>query len=204
MNNPTDHPTPPAWQAPQPAPPAPPRPWYHKKWVWAASVLTVLAIAGSASSGDKKDPAALATQQGKVTATTAAPPAAAPATTAKIVTTTTEAPTTTTTEAPTTTTTRLAAWVKVATLTGTGDKNGSTFALQGGEQRLRWSVTGYRPGVDPHVVSTSFYVEPGSGAPSDQNGPGSDSSSVYNEAGNYHIEVLSANANWTVTLEELR
>jgi predicted extracellular nuclease len=143
-------------------------------------------------------------QKGTVVTTQPAAPNVT-ATTAAPATTTTKAPTTTTTEAPTTTTTaRTPTWTKVTTLSGTGNKNGPTFTLQGGQQRLRWSVVGYRPDVDPAVVSVSFYIQPSSDAPSEQNGPGSDSASLYENAGSYHIEVLDANANWTVTLEELR
>lgn len=110
----TDNQPQPSWQAPQVEPPAP-RPWFKKKWVWAAAVVGVIIIASAAGSSSSKTK----TQSGTLAATGSSSPAttapAAPATTAP-------APTTTTAPAPTTTTTEkvdTCANVREALLTGT-------------------------------------------------------------------------------------
>lgn len=135
----------------------------------------------------------------------------------RLMTSTTSAPTTTaapTTAAPTTaaaappTATREPAPVRVLDLAGTANKTSSTFELRGVEARIRWRCDAYRAGVDPRVVGCSFYLkrpgERGSSAQASQQTPGSDSSSFFVPPGTYFLEVNSANANWSLTLDDMR
>jgi hypothetical protein len=138
MNQATNPPAPPGWQASPPPPPAPSRPWYKKKWVWALAAVGVIAIGSAGAGSSEKKDAKLATASGHVSDTTAstATTAAAPTTvtTAKATTTTTVKPTTTTTVKATTTTTEkldTCAAVREALLTGTQAQiNAAMAALQ--------------------------------------------------------------------------
>lgn len=99
-------------------------------------------------------------------------------------------------------------WVTVATLKGTGDKQGSPFKLSGERVRLTYSVNS----PDPDVGVAAFYVlDEGVNFQKDGGIPevtvdGSEKSDteLTRDAGTYYLKVLSANTTWTVTVQELR
>jgi hypothetical protein len=83
-------------------------------------------------------------------------------------------------------------------LNGNDDANSPPFTLQGGEQRAMAHLVGYRPGVDPDVVGTTFYLEPLSGGDEtkiiDANGAGDYTGYAYATSGSYYLQPNSANA----------
>ena len=172
----------------------------------AALLLVGIGIGGSMNSetpSDERFVAANGTQQKLVTA-----PSETTVTTAAPTTTTTEASTTTTTEAPTTTTTAPPPkWVKVATLTGQGDKSGAPYTLQGGQQRVTYSCS--MP-ADGYVGSTTFrptddFFESFDCETEEGKTKASGNSMMYEDAGTYHVDVnATPNNSWSITIEELR
>lgn len=191
----------PAWG--QPSSPTPAAKSSKVKLVVAGAALFLLGMAVGAAGNSKEEeqPAAQAataggSQQKLVPATTA--------TTAAPVTTTTQPPTTTTTLAPTTTTTAAPKWTTVARLTGTGDKLGPMFALQGGQQRIKYSCSmpsdGYVGGSRFDVGGSDFSCETEEGKPRS-----SGDSMLYEDAGSYHFEInATPNNTWSISIEELR
>lgn len=97
-------------------------------------------------------------------------------------------------------------WTQVASLEGSGPMRGPVFELTGAEARLVHTVQG-----DQSASFTVFVVEEGhsleqeGGTPVvNQQGAGSDETRLQRSAGRYYLDVNSANATWTLAVEELR
>lgn len=98
-------------------------------------------------------------------------------------------------------------WTEVITISGSTDKRSQLFELTGAEARLNWTVEG----EDPFVFVAIYVLEEGTSL--EREGgfsevivgeSGSDTTFLVKEPGRYYIEVLAANADWTVTIEEFR
>ncbi len=124
-----------------------------------------------------------------------------PITSAEVPTTTAPAPTTT--QAPTTA--AAPQWVEVARLSGTAQKQGDTFELEGGKARLRYEFDAGQFGV-----FTAYVVEEGDSLRETGGFPVvtctescSDETLLRQPAGSYYLDV-SATGSWTVVVEEER
>jgi hypothetical protein len=97
-------------------------------------------------------------------------------------------------------------WVKVITLKGDAAKTSAPFKLEGGEQKLEYSLKG------GDMVTGTFYVEPkGTDLMEDGGFPvvmpdkaGKDSTRLNKDGGDYILIVDSANCTWSATLFEKR
>ena len=99
-------------------------------------------------------------------------------------------------------------WVTVATMKGNNNKIGPNFHLSGSPVTLTYSVKG-----DPTYAQVIIYVmDKGTQLTKDGGipdiGPTSgithDTTMLQRESGDYYLQVVSANANWTVTIQELK
>lgn len=102
-------------------------------------------------------------------------------------------------------------WKTVTTLKGEDRKQGTPFNLTGGRVRMTYTVK------DTSNIGASLvgiYVLP-EGHNFDTDGgltevttdvgwTGEDSTELTRDTGSYYIKVIAANANWTVTIQELR
>jgi len=103
-------------------------------------------------------------------------------------------------------------WVVVASLSGDTDKTGQVFSLQGGEQRLDYSIasTGVTDYGDMaiagiYVMDAGTDLNTEGGFPEvSPDGGGAASTMMYKSAGGYYLAVTSANCNWVVNVYELR
>lgn len=100
------------------------------------------------------------------------------------------------------------AWHTVATLGGSANKRGAAFALHGGQARLSYTARDIS-GLGSVLVLV-YVMEEGSSLAADggfpevtvtQPGPGS--TELANRPGRYYLEVNTAGARWTVTVQEL-
>jgi hypothetical protein len=109
---------------------------------------------------------------------------------------------------PTTTasTSHVASWVKVATLSGYGDKRGLPFTLTGATASLSYNITS-----SSYPICIVYVVPKGDSL--DANGgfdevwvttPGADSTVLAQPPGDYYLDVRAANCGWTVVIEEWR
>lgn len=96
-------------------------------------------------------------------------------------------------------------WVTVIELSGNANKRSDTFSLTGGKTRLSYSVEGSM------VIAAIYVMDEGRSLESDGGFPevtvseaGSDSTFLTKKAGNYYLDVSSANASWAVRVEEER
>ena len=97
-------------------------------------------------------------------------------------------------------------WVAVVELSGDSNKRSNVFTLEGGKQRLSYTLTG-----NEYVLATIYVVEEGKellkdgGFPeASPTGPGSDSTFLYKSAGKYYLDITAGNGSWTVKIEEER
>ena len=96
-------------------------------------------------------------------------------------------------------------WTQIAQLSGNADKSSDTITLTGGRVRLTYSFQGN------YVVGAVYLLEEGTDLQSDGGFPvvtvsqsTSDETILRKGAGDYYLHVSSANADYTVTLEELK
>lgn len=97
-------------------------------------------------------------------------------------------------------------WVTVTKLNGSSNKKGDIFSLEGGKQRLTYTITG-----DELSIVAIYVMEEGKTLDKDggftevtADGPGSDSTFMFKGSGNYYLDVSSANVSWTIKIEEER
>jgi hypothetical protein len=97
-------------------------------------------------------------------------------------------------------------WTKVIEVSGNSNKRTDTFTLYGGKTKLTYNVKGTT------AVIVSIYVLPEGHSLQEQGGfpevtvtePGTDTTFLTKKAGNYYLDISSANASWTVKIEEER
>jgi hypothetical protein len=97
-------------------------------------------------------------------------------------------------------------WVEVMKMKGSTDKQSPTFKLEGGEQKLTYSVKG-----DTMPVFAVYVEKKGTDIATDGaftvvfvDEAGKDSTMLSKDAGEYYIAAKAANCNWTLTLQEKR
>lgn len=97
-------------------------------------------------------------------------------------------------------------WVKVIEVSGNANKRTDLFHLNGGKARLSYSVNG-----GSAVLMAAYVMDEGKSLDKQGGFPevtvseaGSDSTYLVKSAGNYYLDITSANANWTVSVEEER
>ena len=97
-------------------------------------------------------------------------------------------------------------WTQVAKMSGSASKRGASFHLDGSDARMTYKVTGGDP-----IVCGFYVVEKGKSIQKDGGFPetmiseaGKDTTMLSKGAGDYYLDVTSANCKWTVTIEELR
>ncbi|MDV6295208.1 hypothetical protein [Rhodococcus aetherivorans] len=95
-------------------------------------------------------------------------------------------------------------WVKVAELSGTTNKRGDVFELNGGKQRIVYTVAGqYSPYVNIYVIPEGNSLERDGGFPEVTMASVSGETLMYKGAGRHYLDV-SGNGDWTVAVEEER
>jgi hypothetical protein len=160
-------------------------------WVMGIVALLIGAGIGSAGSGASKG-------------TSVGSTAPAPAVTVTVTATAQAAPPVqaTTTPKPA----HVRRWVTVATLRGTGPKRSGIFSLTGGPAHLSYTIRG-----DSNYATASIYVvaagdslDKSGGFPEVDSGPGSDSTVLVQDPGRYYLDVNSANASWSIVVQEYR
>jgi len=99
-------------------------------------------------------------------------------------------------------------WVTVVEMNGNSNKNSDTFALTGAKCRLIYKVSGEMSVWVIYVVKEGHIIEQEGGSPdvmiSMPSSDSADSTFLMKGAGNYYLDVNSANANWAVKIEEYR
>jgi hypothetical protein len=97
-------------------------------------------------------------------------------------------------------------WVEVMSMNGSTSKRSPSFTLEGGEQKLEYTMEGdTMPVMAVYVEKDGWDIEKDGGFPTvwpDE--AGSDSSMLDKDAGEYIVQVESANCDWTVTILEKR
>lgn len=91
-------------------------------------------------------------------------------------------------------------------MNGSSDKRSPSFTLEGGEQKLEYTFEGKTmPTMAAYVEQDGWDLAKDGGFPAAwPDKAGSDSKMLDKDAGEYIIQVLSANCDWTVTLLEKR
>jgi hypothetical protein len=97
-------------------------------------------------------------------------------------------------------------WVEVISMKGSTSKRSSSFTLEGGEQKLEYSMKGdTMPIMAVYVEPSGWDMEKDGGFPAvwpDE--AGSDTTMLEKDAGEYIVQVEAANCDWTVTILERR
>jgi hypothetical protein len=97
-------------------------------------------------------------------------------------------------------------WVEVTSMNGSTSKRSPSFTLEGGEQKLEYTMEGETmPIMAVYVEQPDWDMTEDGGFPTvwpDE--AGSDSSMMNKDAGEYIVQVESANCDWTVTILEKR
>ncbi len=91
----------------------------------------------------------------------------------------------------------------VNTTTGTGDKESPVFAIEGDSLRLTVAVAATSQNSDDAFVGISVRTEDDEGVGSfSKDGEGTESSIVNEGPGNFFLDILSANAEYTIVVED--
>jgi hypothetical protein len=95
-------------------------------------------------------------------------------------------------------------WHKVIELSGNASKRSDVFHLEGGKQRIVYSLDGTTyPSLSVYIMDAGKQLMKDGGFPEVSTSmPGETMS--YRGAGDVYLETLSANTSWTVVLDELR
>ena len=97
-------------------------------------------------------------------------------------------------------------WVEVMSMSGSTSKRSPSFTLEGGEQTLEYTMKGETmPVMAVYVEKPDWDLKEDGGFPAAwPDKAGSDSTMLDKDAGEYIVQVESANCDWTVTLLEKR
>ena len=97
-------------------------------------------------------------------------------------------------------------WVEVMSMSGSTSKRSASFALEGGEQKLEYTMKGdTMPTMAVYVEAPDWDMTEDGGFPAVwPDKAGSDSTMLNKDAGDYIVQVESANCDWTVTVLEKR
>jgi hypothetical protein len=98
------------------------------------------------------------------------------------------------------------AWVKVFETNGSSSKQTESFKLQGGKQKITYTLNG-----GDFIMGSIYVMKEGRSLDKDGGIPevtvtksGTDSTMLRKDAGEYYLDVKAANTTWTVTIEEER
>jgi hypothetical protein len=99
-----------------------------------------------------------------------------------------------------------ATWTTIASWSGSGIKETESFVTQTREWRISWRTTNE---PSPRASLLQIFVHDASNnrmvsLAANQQGLGQDTSYVRSAPGRHYLKINSANADWTVTAEELR
>ena len=98
-----------------------------------------------------------------------------------------------------------AEWTTVIELSGNANKRSEVFELEGGDARLIYDVQGDQVLVMIYLVEEGESLEEEGGIPEvTVSEPGSDTTFLAKSPGQYYLDITSANADWTVQIEEKR
>lgn len=97
-------------------------------------------------------------------------------------------------------------WAKVHELSGNANKRGETFTLEGGDARLKYAVRGSSvPVCSIYLMESGVDLKEAGGFPEVMvTQAGKDSTMIVKDAGDYYLDVSSANCSWDVIIEEKR
>lgn len=96
-------------------------------------------------------------------------------------------------------------WVTVLEVSGNANKTTDTFELLGGKTKLTYDVKGNPAMFGAYVLEEGWDFDKQGGIPEVMiSESGTDATFLTKSAGKYYVKVISANANWTVKIEELR
>jgi predicted small lipoprotein YifL len=97
-------------------------------------------------------------------------------------------------------------WVEVVSMDGSTSKRSPSFTLEGGEQKLEYTIEGdTMPVMAVYVEQPDWDMDKDGGFPTAwPDEAGSDSTMLEKDAGEYIVQVESANCDWTVTILEKR
>lgn len=98
------------------------------------------------------------------------------------------------------------AWTDVAIFSGSSSKKTNSFTLSGAEAKLVYSQSGGEfATTSVYIVEKGDSLEQSGGFPEVTiSGNSTDESMIVKSAGEYYFDVNSANASWTLTVQELR
>lgn len=98
------------------------------------------------------------------------------------------------------------AWVQVATFSGDSAKRTDPFTLTGADAKLKYTQTGGQYATTSvYIVKKGDSLEKSGGFPEVTiDGDKTDETNLAKDAGDYYFDIHSANAGWTVTVEEYR
>ncbi len=97
-------------------------------------------------------------------------------------------------------------WQNVTTFSGSGKKRSPTFPLTGADARMKYEASGSGSLIfSAYIVAQGDSLEKSGGFPEVMvTKSGSDSTMLAKDAGDYYLDVNSANCDWTITIEELK
>jgi len=97
-------------------------------------------------------------------------------------------------------------WVEVMSMNGSTSKQSPSFTLEGGEQKLEYTMEGETmPVMAVYVEQVGWDLKKDGGFPAVwPSDAGSDTSMMDKDAGEYFVQVESANCDWTVKILEKR
>lgn len=97
-------------------------------------------------------------------------------------------------------------YVKVIELSGNQNKKSDSFTLQGGKQKITYDFKGGDMVIGGiYVMKEGVDKNTSGGIPEVMvQNAGADSTITRKAAGTYYLDITSANANWTITIEEER
>ncbi|GAB3780922.1 DUF2510 domain-containing protein [Nocardioides pacificus] len=165
------------------------KPWYKRWWVWAiAAVVIIAAVAGGGSGGDEGDADPVASDENTAkTESTPNDPKGKP------------------TPEPEPEPEPEPKWMTVGKLSGNTNKAGPDFHLDGCDIRMTYNVQGDATStiVAFYLMDSGTQLMEDGGFPVAQptkTGPGE--TTLRKDEGDYYIEVVAANAEWTVQVQE--
>lgn len=97
-------------------------------------------------------------------------------------------------------------WTTIIEVKGNANKRTDTFALKGGKTKLTYDVKGGTTiAFAVYVLGEGHSLEKEGGFPEvSLSEPGTDSTFLTKKAGNYYLDVKSANSTWSIKVEEER
>lgn len=97
------------------------------------------------------------------------------------------------------------AWTEITSLSGNGNKKGQLFTLTGNQARIKYSLSGDMCMLAVYVVDEGSDIMENGGFPEvTQDEAGSGETILHGKRGNFYLNVMGANGDWKVVVEEMR